>query len=534
MPSERYVAIPGSDRKPMPDAAPSGPYNPNQQVQLTVVLRPRPLPGEAVPLHELVASGERLSHAAYEATYGADPEDVKRVEAFAQENQLTVAGENLTARTIHLTGTAEACAKAFQVDLAHFEYPDGTYRGRTGPVYVPASLDGIVIGVHGFDNRPQARTHFRIATKNTLGAAAPSVSYTPVQVAKFYQFPPNLNGQGQTIAIIELGGGYRQSDLTAYFRGLGISPAPSVTAVSVDGGQNQPTGDANGPDGEVMLDIEVAGAVAPGAKLVVYFAPNSDAGFLDAINHAATDQQHKPSVISISWGGPESSWTPQSLQSYNSAFQAAAALGVTICVASGDDGSTDGETDGLQHVDFPASSPYALACGGTKLLGAGTTITTEQVWNELPDEGATGGGVSTTFPLPSWQAKAGVPPSANPGGYVGRGAPDVAGDADPATGYQVEVDGSDSIIGGTSAVAPLWAGLIACLNSGLPAPIGYLNPTLYQQIATQAGTFRDITSGNNGDYKAGPGWDACTGWGSPNGTAILQALMGMTTGQGSV
>src|SRR5208283_2151626 len=219
-----------------------------------------------------------------------------------------------------------------------------------------------------------------------------------------------------TIGIIELGGGFTPPDLNTYFSGLKISPAPTVVAVSVDGAQNQPTGDTSGPDTEVMLDIEVAGAVAAGANIVVYFAPNTDAGFLDAINQAATDTVHKPSVISISWGGPESTWTAQSLQSYNSALQSAAAVGVTVCVACGDNGSTDGVTDGADHVDFPASSPYSLACGGTTLTISGGTIASEVVWNDLASgNGATGGGISETFPIPTWQANANVPPSDNPG-----------------------------------------------------------------------------------------------------------------------
>ncbi len=356
-----------------------------------------------------------------------------------------------------------------------------------------------------------------------MPAAAAATSYTALQVAQAYNFPTSVNGKGQTIAIIELGGGYTQSDLTTYFKSLGISPAPSVSAVSVDGATNQPTGDTSGPDTEVMLDIEVAGAVAPGAKIVVYFAPNTDAGFLDAINQAAMDKTHKPSVISISWGGPESSWTAQSLQNYNSALQAAAAVGVTVCVASGDNGSTDGSSDGSDQVDFPASSPYSLACGGTTLDISGSSIASEVVWNDLPNDGATGGGVSATFPLPSYQANANVPPSANTGN-TGRGVPDVSGDADPQTGYQVQVDGSQFVVGGTSAVAPLWAGLVALLNQSIGTPVGYLNPNLYQSVALATGTFNDITSGNNGDYKAGPGWDACSGWGSPNGAGILQAL----------
>jgi kumamolisin len=523
MVSNGYVAIPGSDREEMPGSTKSGPCEPSESVQVTAVLRPRTL-GEGVkPLDELISSGERLSRSEYEARYGADPKDVEEVRAFALAHGLSVSEVNTFARTLILTGTANAFAEAFQVELAHYQCPQGTYRGRTGPVYVPTTLEGVIQAVLGLDNRPQARPHFRVRS-NANPQASSDVSFTPVQVAQLYDFPAGRNGQGQTIGIIELGGGYTQSDLDSYFSGLGIAPAPGVSAISVDGGQNQPTGDSSGPDAEVMLDIEVAGSVAPGSKIAVYFSPNTDSGFLDAINQAVGDKQNNPSVISISWGGPESNWTAQSLQSYNSALQSAAAVGVTVCSAAGDGGSTDGETDGLQHVDFPASSPYALACGGTHLNGSGSTITGEAVWNDLPSNGATGGGISATFPLPSWQATAKVPPSVNSGSFVGRGVPDVAGDADPATGYDVGVDGSSIVVGGTSAVAPLWAGLIACLNSQLKTPVGYFNPTLYQHTAVVAGTFHDITSGNNGSYSAGPGWDACTGWGSPNGAAILKAL----------
>jgi kumamolisin len=204
----------------------------------------------------------------------------------------------------------------------------------------------------------------------------------------------------------------------------------------------------------------------------------------------------------------------------------AATLGVSVCIAAGDNGSTDGVTDGLQHVDFPASSPYALACGGTKLAAAGGSITSEVVWNEVANnEGATGGGISAVFAIPDYQANANVPPSVNPGNFVGRGVPDVAGDADPESGYDVYVDGQATVIGGTSAVAPLWAGLIARFNQLLGKPVGFLNPTLYTQVAG-AGGFHDITSGNNGAYQAGPGWDACTGWGSPDGAAIAGVVSG--------
>src|SRR5215510_14067560 len=220
-------------------------------------------------------------------------------------------------------------------------------------------------------------------------------------------------------------------------------------------------------------------------------------------------------------------WTThaaQAMQQFDQAFQTAAALGVTVCCAAGDNGSGDGASDGRAHVDFPASSPFTLACGGTKLTASGTTITSEVVWNEGADS-STGGGVSSTFPLPSYQSTAHVPPSANPGGGVGRGVPDVAGDADPATGYQVRVDGQTFVIGGTSAVAPLWAGLIALMNQHLRHSVGFLNPLLYGSLVGK-GVFHDITSGNNGAYTARAGWDACTGWGTPDGTRLLNALGG--------
>ncbi|HKO19925.1 MAG TPA: S53 family peptidase, partial [Acidobacteriaceae bacterium] len=260
---------------------------------------------------------------------------------------------------------------------------------------------------------------------------------------------------------------------------------------------------------------------------MVYFAPNTDQGFIDAISTAIHDTVNKPSVISISWGGPESSWSQQSMTALDQACQSAAALGITITAASGDNGSSDGVTTGGNHVDFPASSPHVLACGGTKLLGSGASIASEVTWNEdASNEGSTGGGVSTVFSLPSWQANAGVPKA---GSFPGRGVPDVSGDADPVTGYIVRVDGQSMVIGGTSAVAPLWAGLITLANGQNKISAGFLQPIIYSAKAKSA--FRDITSGNNGSFKAGPGWDACTGLGSPNGTVLVKLLAGSSAGK---
>jgi kumamolisin len=432
---------------------------------------------------------------------------------------------------------------AFGVTLIHKTIDGITYRVHEGSITLPTQLIGLVEAVLGLDNRPQAQPHFRVAGQtgdrsaqiaqsggfakphaSVTHVSATNTSYTPIQVAELYQFPAGATATGQTIGLIELGGGYKTADLTAYFKSLG-QKAPKVTAVLVDGGKNSPT-NANSADGEVMLDIEVSAAVAPGANIVVYFTPNTDQGFIDAVSTAIHDTNNNPSVISISWGSPESTWTTQAINALDSACQAAVALGITITVAAGDSGSTDGLTDGANHVDFPASSPHVLACGGTKLIGTGSAITSEVVWNELSsDEGATGGGVSNVFPLPTWQSTANVPKPTTSGG--GRGVPDVCGDADPASGYTVRVDGSTMVIGGTSAVAPLWAGLIALANAQNGKSAGLIQPAIY--AAKAAAAFNDITSGTNYSgtptgFKAAPGWDACTGLGSPIGTKLITTV----------
>ena len=481
-------------------------------------------------LNPRILAKQRVTRAEYARTYAADRADVAQIRAFAKAFGLRVVTESPQRRTVVLSGPAAAMQKAFGVQLKLATVNGATYRVREGAIQLPASLTKIVVAVLGLDNRPQAKPHFRIlkgsATRaNALPATrATNTSLTPIQVAQLYQFP-TVSAAGQTIGIVELGGRFRVADITAYFKSLGQN-APKVTAISVDGGKNSPS-DPNGADGEVMLDIEVAGAVAPGANIAVYFAPNTDQGFIDAISTAVHDTVNKPSVISISWGGPEPSWTKQSMTALDQACQSAAALGISITAASGDNGSSDGVSTGGNHVDFPASSPHVLACGGTKLLGSGASIASEVVWNEdASNEGATGGGVSTVFPLPTWQANAGVPKA---GSFLGRGVPDVAGDADPATGYVVRVDGQSMVIGGTSAVAPLWAGLIALANAQNKTTAGFLQPTIY--TAKAKSTFRDITSGNNGAFKAAPGWDACTGLGSPNGTAIVKLFAGSTAGK---
>jgi kumamolisin len=504
------VSLTGSECQPLGTRLGAQPAN--EKIEVSVILKPKARP--PVP----PGGGAAVARATFSASYGADPAAIRKVKAFAKENGLTVTETSVARRTMKLSGTAAKMARAFGVQLDRYQHQGQSYRACTGAIKVSPDLADSVEAVLGLDNRPQAKAHFRVRPKSPgIAAAATAVSYSPPQVAQLYQFPSGVDGTGETVGIIELGGGYKPAALASYFSGLGIK-APTVISVSVDKGANKPT-NANGPDGEVQLDIEVIGSIAPGAKIVVYFAPNTTQGFQDALTTAIHDVKNKPAVISISWGGPESTWTAQAMTAFDSAAQDAAALGVSICVASGDNGSGDGVTDGANHVDFPSSSPHVLACGGTSLLSANGVITSETVWNDGAQGGAGGGGFSVQFPLPSWQASAGIRPSA--GG--GRGVPDVSGDADPQTGYNVSVDGTALVIGGTSAVAPLWSALIALLNQKLGKPLGFLQPTLYG-LPASAGAFHDIVTGSIGAFSAGPGWDAASGLGSPSGANLLKSL----------
>jgi kumamolisin len=497
-----------------------GPADPKELAEVTAYLRRRPSKDNLPSLRPFGPSHpsirQYVPRERFAGRYGAAAEDVEAIQRAVAGSGVQVGEVNLARRSVRLSGPIGALGRLFGVQLTVFEGPQGRFRGRVGSLRLPPGLEDRVIGVFGLDRRPQVRPHFRVA--QTSG-----ISYSPLQVATAYAFPPSVTGSGQTIAILEFGGGFQIEDLQRFFQSVGV-PAPSVTAVSVDGAANAPTGDAKGPDGEVELDIEMAGAIAPGARIVVYFAPNTDQGFLDALTTAIHDSANHPDLVSISWGGPESTWTAQATTTFNQACEDATAMGITVTAASGDNGASDGEPTGTLAVDFPASAPYVLGCGGTRLLldtEDADEITEEVVWNDLSEgEGATGGGVSQLFPRPPYQGSAAVP--TGEGGFSGRGVPDVAGDADPQTGYSVVVDGTPTVIGGTSAVAPLWAGLIARLNQALGAPLGFLQPLIY--VPPESGTFRPITEGNNGGFNAEPGWNACTGLGSPDGAALLAAL----------
>jgi kumamolisin len=520
------VSFPKSERKAVPGATVAGKTDPQSNISVSVIVKRK----NPLDLEKLI--GRHLSQQEFAEKYAADPANFDHLRDFAHKHGLTVdeGASSLARRTLVLRGPASKMEAAFGVTLNDYSKDGKKFHSYTGTISMPQEHAEPVEAVLGLDNHPIARPHFRLLDNKKKSKPAQSASFNPPQVAQLYNFPTGVNGAGQTIGILELGGGYNASDLSSYFAGLSITE-PRVTAISVDGAANSPNlpsspTDPNA-DGEVALDIEVAGSIAPGANIAVYFTTNSSQGFVDALTTAIHDTTNgPPSVISISWGSAESNWTAQSMTALDEACQSAAALGITITVASGDNGSSDGVSG--NNVDFPASSPHVLGCGGTELVAANGAIQQEVVWNDQPQGGgATGGGISSFFPLSSWQANANVPPSPTSGG--GRGVPDVAGDASPETGYNVLFDGQATVVGGTSAVAPLWAALTALLNQQRGSNIGFVNPTLYQNAENG---FQDITQGNNGSYSAGPGWDPCTGLGSPNGNQLSQTFAAPATSAG--
>jgi len=512
MVSSSYVEVVGSHRAPPTQAAYVADLADDETVTASLYLKrkddPTDLSGLDRPDQRRMALHDRRRE-----QYAAD---IGLILRFAREHGLTAASIEPEKRLVRLTGKARAIEAAFRTHLAHYDHEDGhRFRARAGTISLPEDVAAVVESVLGLDTRRVARHHLVWAKSSQVSG------YEPNQVAAFYGFPTDATGKGECIALVELGGGYTDSDTRAAFAAMGLK-APSIVAVPVDGGANAPA-PGNDADTEVALDIQVAGGVAPGAKIAVYFAPNSDAGFADAISAAVHDSKNAPTVLSISWGSAESQWTGQAIQSMNSALQDAASVGLSVYVASGDSLATDGVGDGEAHVDFPASSPWAIGCGGTEITVKNGKIIAETVWND--GTSGTGGGISDLFAVPAFQSGIPLPASVN-GGRQGRGVPDVAGNAAPSSGYKVVSNGRSGVVGGTSAVAPLWAGLTALLNQKSNAPLGFFLDKLYP---ASEGT-RQIKTGNNKPsgsaigYGAGGKWNACTGLGVPIGTALEQFL----------
>jgi kumamolisin len=540
MAANQLHAIPNTHRKIALGAREIGPVPRDERVEVSVYVRRNP--------SVTSLSSAKLSTEIEEA-FGASPQDIARIEKFAKTSRLDVIGSSPVRRSVFLAGTARDMASAFGTTLRYYEYPYGNYRGRVGSVHVPAELDGVIEAVFGLDNRRVGRSYIRHVSYGSQSAenfagrdVLPRYGYFPPELATLYSFPSGFNGGGQNIGILAFNdthhGGYSLEALRNYFQRLQI-PLPEIVDMVVHGqgndpGDDGPVGDRQGDSsGEIMLDMQMAGTLAPGAGITMYFTSFTERGWVDAIYAAVTDAENNPSILSISYGNPEdtmgSAWTLAAVLKINEAFQMASIKGLTICCASGDQGSSDIDVvSRATNVDFPASSPFVLGCGGTRLLSYAGVVTSETVWNDGPDQNgglsATGGGVSKIFQLPAYQQRANVPPLEDGSHSVGRGVPDVAGLADPETPVIIiRLDGAHlTEVGGTSATAPLWAALFARINQALGRRIGFFNPVLYTRCAV--GVLNDITLGNNGSYRALPGWDACTGLGSPNGVRLLRAL----------
>ncbi|HVU57581.1 MAG TPA: S53 family peptidase [Puia sp.] len=537
MDNKSRVVLKGSDRQVRPGAKVLGTAGPDEWIEVTLKLRRKQ------PLPELSGRpGQRMSRAELEANYGAAPADVEKVRNVLTGLGLTIIEEDPASASMKAGGPADIVEDVFGIKLLHYSHDGESYRGRRGNLHVPAELDGIITGVFGLDTRRMVKKCPQRKRSKSLDLsrrkAAARSWFFPAELATIYHFPDG-DGSGQTVGILEFGGGYFEDDLATFSQNANIS-MPTVKTVSVN---NTPTDQRDGAEGEVMLDVEVVGGVCPATTIVVYFSTFDENGWISALDTAVHDKENPLSVLSVSWGYAEDAqgaWSEGAIDAINDTLKAAALLGITVCVAAGDDGSDDQVGDGHAHVDFPSSSPYVLAVGGTTLRKSKSGKLTEVAWKDgdglrQDNGGSTGGGVSVHFPRPDWQTVS--IQSVNPGSIDGRVIPDVAADASANTGYWMVVDGQGGASGGTSASAPLWAALIARINASLGAgkQVGYLTPLLYQG-STGAGLgatgCKDITSGNNdtasvGGYSAGRGYDAVTGWGSPDGAKLLDGLKGV-------
>ncbi len=496
---------------PLPRSAPGHGFTlrdavaPNQPVSLTLVLRPKCARGELAA--HLGRCGFQIDEAESDPTH----------------------------LVVH--GKAAGAGDAFGVELARF----GHHHSHSGAVHLPEGLTGSVIQVLGLDTRPMARR-----STNVDGAGQYTYRYTVPELTKRYAFPADFDGSGTRIAILVLGAGLRTEDLKVYFDHLKL-PAPTVNLIEIGDATNAPApkhalrsfllytgvGRRGAPGDpqqrskvaavaptedllwtwEAAMDVQIAGAAAPGATIDVYLTTSDSRGIYEAVRKAAASGA---AAISCSFGQAESTAEVAYRDAVERAFEDAGKAGATVCVGSGDSGSAP---DGKSLDPFyPATSPHALACGGTRSDGS------EAVWNE--DDfgfiGATGGGYSKVFDRPDWQRAAGL----MPGGK--RAVPDVAANAAASTGCWLWVGGLNSVSMGTSAAAPLWAALCARLTQATGAPLGPLARRLYATDIAE--TMRAVTEGNNrwkttrSEYCAGKGWDACTGLGAPNGAALLEAL----------
>ena len=523
----------GSELRHAEDERRLGPAEKSDRLSVTVVLRRRP-DGPPVPepdhyVRTPPSERPRMSEQAFADSYGADRGEIERVAAFARDHGLAVDETNAARRTVVVSGTVGQFNEAFNVELHNYEHEiqpspraeplTETYRSYDGFIQVPAELVEIVVGVFGLDNRS--------ITKHNA-ADPPGTTTIPINNAtSLYDFPPNL-AAGQTIAIFSAGG-YVVSDIIANFPNP--NSRPSVIDVPVDATNGGLT-NLNYAF-ETTQDVVIAASGAPGAQIAVYFTTLTQQGWVDLVSRVIHPSPGDPhcSVLSSSFyisNGDDAATllaegVPTSfITAVTQVFEDAAIQNVTICIASGDTGAQSKLSDGKAHVQYPGSDPWVLAVGGTTIGSSD-----EWAWND--NTGASGGGVSDFFPPPGYQTDAAIPVSINDG-HHGRGVPDVSANASPNSGYPFIFNGGSQVANGTSASAPLWAGLIAVLNAALDQNVGLINPVLYalngagfHDILPEPGAADNSLGGVTG-YSVNPGWDAVTGWGSPRGVSLLNAL----------
>jgi len=511
----------------------------NQQVTATLIVRRR----NSMPKMEEFSARSRgsrplLTRVKFVDQHGADPKDLAEVEAFAKEHGLEVVASHAGRRSVVVRGTAAAMNKAFAVELHDYDSPRGKYHSHSGTANLPETLARTVEAVIGLDNRRVPAQHYSTARRQNPDDPPSTKALTPQQVAKLYDFPPG-NGAGQTIGLYEMEtgqglAGYSMQDITGSMKAFGGGlKLPKIMDVPVDGVKN-----SGQSDGETGLDITVAGAVAQGAEIAVYFTGGEPQSILHALQQMIHPDKGapEPSIISISYGwGPDDqndeSFSDQEYEQMSQLFQDAASLSVTVLVSSGDSGAYVYPSQTQAQTSYPASDPWVTACGGTTIGNVNGNTFTEYVWNDTgkAGHGATGGGVSARFDPPSYQSKAGVPKRLG-SNKAGRGVPDLAGNASENSGYLQVIDGeTPQAVGGTSAVAPLYAGLIARINANLGSQAGFLNPVLYaaknvfHSISGPPGPANN-SFGKVTGYPATAGWNPCTGLGSVNGTALENSL----------
>ncbi len=531
-PKGAHVPLKGSRRYHRAGAQVMGRCDQQEWCEVTVKVRRKAALPEPVP-------GKPISRADLSSRYGAESNDLDTVAKAFSALGLTVISKNVATRSVKLAGAVSKMENAFGVNLLRVKHEDLTYRGRIGEIQIPAELSKIVTGVFGLDTRPMVkrRRHLEVQAVHAQALPPPDQRpwFLPQELAAAYDFPDG-DGSGQRIGILEFGGKYIASDLSAFLNFAGLSSA--TPEVIVKHAMPMPSSLQNDADfiGETMLDIEVVAGLCPGATIAVYFSQFTEQGWIENLDAVLSDQDAPP-ILSVSYGLAEGQdiWTQQTIDHINDALKELANAGMTVLVSTGDDGSDDQVNDGGAHVSFPASSPYVLAVGGTSL---DRSTGDEIVWFEgdgvrRDQGGATGGGVSEMNAKPSWQTV--DVRSVDPSATGGRIIPDVAADAAGSTGYFTVANGSPGIVGGTSAATPLWAGLLLrIVQAG--KNLGFLTPRFYGPTATTSGktlgavACRDITSGSNksgssaAGYSARPGYDACSGWGSPKGKALLDHL----------